>query len=279
MMAPFMVTRNGPVATLTFDRPDRHNSFDWTFWRHFRRAVEDLDADGTCRAMVIAAEGAHFSAGMDYAFFDCADRPQGLDHGRYREGLLQVIAHLQRAVNVLEEVRFPVIAAVQGACIGGALDLVCAATLRVCSSDARFQAAEVEVGLAPDMGTMQRLPKLVSSAVATELILTGRPCHANEARQIGLVCAVEPDAEATREKAIGIAHRIAERSPLAVAGIKAGLLFARDNTVQAGLSHIAAWNAGLFVTEDIGRSVAARRERKTAHYADLQPVPPDWLFG
>lgn len=279
MSEPFTIERDGAVATLTFDRADRRNSFQWPFWQSFRQSVEALDADGCCRALIIAANGAHFSAGMDYGFFDCATCPEGLDEGRYREGLLNVIHHLQAAVGVLEQVRFPVIAVTQGACIGGALDLICAATLRICSGDAFFQAAEVDVGLAPDMGTMQRLPKLISPAIATELILTGRPFHAAEAQQIGFVAAVEADADAARNKAMAIAQQIAGKSPLAVAGIKAGLLFARDNPVRSGLSHVAAWNAGMFVTDDIGRSVAARRARSDAEYDDLQPVPPDWLFG
>ena len=180
---------------------------------------------------------------------------------------------------MLETVRFPVIAAVQGACIGGALDLICAANLRICSKNARFQAAEVEVGLAPDMGTIQRLPRLIVPAVAAELILTGRPCFADEALRIGLANAVEPDAAATLAKAQQLAGMIAARSPMAVAGIKANLLISRDNTVASGLDHIAAWNAAMFVTQDIAQSIAARQDKRTPQYDNLQPVPPDWLFA
>lgn len=279
MSAAFSIEQSGGVATLTLSRPGALNSFEWGFWRKFKRAVEDLDADGTCRALIIAAQGPHFSAGMDYAFFQCAELPEGVEDGRYREGLLRAIRHLQAAVTVLETVRFPVIAAVQGACIGGALDLICAAAIRICSKDARFQAAEVEVGLAPDLGTIQRLPRLISPAVATELILTGRPCFADEALRLGLVSALAPDAAATLAKAHELAAMIASRSPVAVAGIKANLLFSRDNTVASGLDQIAAWNAGMFVTEDIARSIAARRERSVPQYDDLQPIPPDWMFA
>lgn len=274
----FRVETSDKTATLTFCRPDQRNSLGWHDWRDFGGAVAQLDASGGVRVLILAAEGQHFSAGMDYDFFQCSAPPKPMDHGRYREGLLNAIRHLQAAVNILEQVRFPVIAAVQGGCIGGALDMVCAATLRLCSADAYFQAAEVRVGLAPDMGTMQRLPKLISSSVATELLLTGRAMQSAEAERHGLVCGVEPDQVKLMERANTLAATIAGLSPLAVSGVKAGLLFARDNPTTAGLQHVAAWNAGLFVTEDITRSVEAQRRKVPAAYDDLRPKIPDWLF-
>ncbi|PWR20300.1 enoyl-CoA hydratase-related protein [Zavarzinia aquatilis] len=266
------------IAVLRLDRPEFRNGLTWPFWRDLGRALRDLDAGGDIRAAIIEAAGPHFSAGMAYDFFRCSERPATMDAGRFSETLRHVVLDLQDAVASLEQVRFPVIAAVQGGCIGAALDLVCAATFRLCSADAYFQAAEVDMGLAPDMGTLQRLQLLVPAGVAADVALTGRALPAAEALHHGLVSAVLPDHGALAGAARDLAARIAAKSPLAVAGIKAGLLFARDHGVAAGLGLSAAWNAGMFVTEDVHRSVVARRERAPAVYGQLNPRPADWLF-
>ncbi|MCF4167297.1 enoyl-CoA hydratase-related protein [Zavarzinia compransoris] len=275
----FRVTMAMPgVAVLTLNRPDRRNSLPWRFWRDFGRALRDLDEAGTVRAAVVEAEGPHFSAGMAFDFFRCSECPPGMDAGRFSESLRHVVLDLQQAVATLEQVRFPVIAAIQGGCIGAGLDLVCAATLRLCADDGYFQAAEVEMGLAPDMGTLQRLPLLIPPGLAAELALTGRPMPAKEALRHGFVTEIAPDAAALRQAALALAGRLAAKSPLAVAGIKAGLLFARDHGVGAGLGLSAAWNAGMFVTGDVAASVAARRDRSQPAYADLNPRTADWLL-
>ncbi len=277
----FRLDRRDPaIPVLMLDRPAKRNSLPWLFWRDLGDVLSLLDADGRARVAIIEAEGCFFSAGMDFDVLQHAHRPpDGMEAGRFRESLYNLIRHLQRAVDALERVRFPVIAGIQGGCVGAGLDLVCAAALRYCTDDAWFQAAEVDVGLAPDMGTLQRLPRLIPTGVATELALTGRALSAADAARYGFVAGTAATVPDLSTLVRTMAGRIAAKSPLAIAGIKSNLLFARDHPVASALDHVAAWNAALFVTDDIAASITARQGRTSARYDDLNPLAGDWMFA
>ena len=165
--------------------------------------------------------------------------------------------------------RLPVIAAVQGACIGGGIDLICACDIRIATTDAQFSIEEINIGMTADVGTLQRLPKLIPPGLVMELALTGRRFSAREAAGWGLINAVHEDAGTATTAAFAMAHEIAAKSPLAIAGIKNAVTYARDHGVGDALDQVATWNAGMLRGEDLMAALQARMARKTARFADL----------
>ena len=169
----------------------------------------------------------------------------------------------------MERSRLPVIAALHGGCVGGGIDMITAVDIRLASADAWFAVEEVNVGMAADVGTLQRLPKVIPPGVAKELCFTGRRFSAEEARGFGLLNAIHPDRGATVAAALAMAQEIAAKSPLAVAGIKQSLNHARDHSVEAGLEQIATWNAGMLRAEDLMEAMKARMEKRAGTFREV----------
>ncbi|MEM1298617.1 MAG: crotonase/enoyl-CoA hydratase family protein [Pseudomonadota bacterium] len=265
----FEVERHGAVAELRMNRPEKANGMSPDFWEDLPRLVEALDADMTVRAIVLTGAGKNFTGGMDLSTFQELTGMMQQEPGRVAYALRRVILRLQDSFTALERARLPVIAAIQGACIGGGIDLITACDIRLASEDAKFSIEEINIGMAADVGTLQRLPKLVPIGVVQELALTGRRFSPEEARGWGLINAVLPDAEAVRSAALEMASNIAAKSPLAVAGTKQAVLHARDHSVTEGLEHIATWNGGMLRAEDLMAALQARMARKEAVFADL----------
>ena len=176
---------------------------------------------------------------------------------------------------MLESARFPVIAAIQGGCIGGGLDLVAACDIRYATAEAFFCVQEINVGMAADLGTLQRLPKLIPDGVARELSYTGRRMEAARAREVGLVNEVYEDAEATLEAALATAREIAAQAPAAIWGTKEAINFTRDHAVSESLEAMATWQAGMFRPQDVQEAMVARRKRRKPEFGDLPPIPRD----
>jgi enoyl-CoA hydratase len=252
-------------------RPEALNSMVPAFWRELPELVRELDAGGEARALVISSTGRHFTAGMDLAVFQggFGAGSGARERGRARAALRDGVLALQESFTCLERARMPVIAAVQGGCIGGGVDLVCACDLRYCSEDAFFCVQETNLGMTADVGTLQRLPKLVPEGVAREMAYTGRRLPAARAREVGLVNGVFPDAAALLAGALEVAREIAARSPLAVWGCKEMLGYARDHSVQDGLDHVATWQAGMFHGDDLAEALRARGEKREPAFEDL----------
>lgn len=265
----FSLTRDGAIAVLTMNRPAKANAMTPEFWRELPDLMARLGADPTVRVAVIAGAGRHFSGGMDLSAFQEIAELTGAEPGRGALALRGLILRLQEAFTAIERAPFPVIAAIHGACLGGAVDLVTACDLRVAAADASFAVEEIHIGMAADVGTLQRLPKLIAPAIAAELAYTGRRFDAAEARAIGLVAEVLPDREAMMAAAMGLAGAIAARSPLAITGIKRNLAFSRDHSVADGLDFIATWNAGMLRSQDLMAAVGARLAKAEARFADL----------
>lgn len=267
------LSQQGHVAHLMLNRPQAHNAMNRAFWREFPEALREIDQAGSARVIVISASGKHFCAGMDLEIFTQPDPMlfQG-ERGRQAEAMRRLVQQLQACFNLLEEVRMPVITAVQGGCIGGALDLVCAADMRYCTGDAFFQVKETELGLAADLGTLQRLPRLIAPGLARELAYTARKMHADEAQSSGFVNAVYDDAEIMLAEVMAIAGQIAARSPLAVTGTKQMINYARDHSVADSLNMMATWQAGMFQPTDMVQTFTARMSQKTPEYEPLRPI-------
>ncbi len=265
--------RDDGVAHLQLCRPERLNSLTPPFFPALRDSVTRLNAEGRTRVLVISSTGKHFSAGMALEVFDGGLAMLDTSDARRRLAFHDGLRQLMRCVDVLEEARFPVIAAVQGGCIGGALDLAAACDIRVCSADAFFTVQEIHIGMAADLGVLQRLPKIVPPAVAREMAYTGDRVGAERALAVGLVNAVLPDAAATLSHALALAAAIATKSPLAIAGSKLALNYAVDHSTAEALQQMALLQSALFDIGEMRTAIAAWKGKQAAAFAPLASVP------
>ncbi|WGM31927.1 Short-chain-enoyl-CoA hydratase [Brevundimonas sp. NIBR11] len=269
----FQVTRDGPVAHLRFTRPEASNAMDMDFWRRFGPTLRELDASGEVHALIISGEGRNFCAGMDISIFSDG-AILNADKASDRQAFHQTARELQDTLTTLEKVRFPVIAAIQGACVGGGLDLTAACDIRLASADAYFRIEEINIGMMADIGSLQRLPKLMPPGVVRELAFTGATLTAERAERLGVVNAIHSDAEAVLAAAFDMARRIASKAPLAVSGSKAALNHARDHTVAEGLEWIAVMQGSLWSPADVMAAIQARMARAEGQFAPLAPLRP-----
>ncbi|MCD1629656.1 crotonase/enoyl-CoA hydratase family protein [Marinobacter shengliensis] len=269
----FNIEVKDQIAHVQFSRPEALNTMNKAFWLELPRCVQDIEANTDARVIVISSTGKHFSAGMDLGVFsDPKSVPMSGDPGRMAENLRRVVLQLQDTLTSLERVRLPVLAAVHGGCIGGALDLVCAADSRYCTADAYFTIKETELGMTADVGTLQRLPKLMPEGVVRELAYTGRKFGAEEAHRLGFVNTVYESQEAMLEGVMAIAAQIAANSPLAVTGCKEMINFSRDHSVEDSLKYMATWQSGMFRPTDMMKSFQAKAQKQAPVYDDLFPV-------
>ncbi len=263
------------VAHVRLNRPDELNTMTPDFWRELPEIVTGISDDATARVVAISSTGRHFSAGMDLAVFGggLAQSGDAQEAGR-RNTLARSHARLlQWSFTALEKARVPVLAAVQGGCIGGAVDLVSACDMRYASADAFFCVQEINIGMTADVGTLQRLPKIVPDGFAREMAYTGRRVPAARAHEVGLVQEVYADHDALLAGVLDTAREIAAKSPLAIWGSKVALTYARDHPVDDALDQVATWQAGAFQPADMTESFTAKAEGRTPVFDDLLPEP------
>ncbi|MEQ8405825.1 MAG: enoyl-CoA hydratase-related protein [Oceanicaulis sp.] len=267
----FALSTDGAVARLTLNRPDKRNTMTPAFWRELPEAVMALSDAGETRVLILDAEGPVFSAGMDISVFT---DPAALktDTSAAREAFMTAATALQDAFTAFERARFPVIAAVQGPCVGGAVDMITACDLRYATSEAWMRIEETNIGMFADVGTLQRLPKLVPEGVARELAYTGDNLTPDRAEKLGLYNAVLESPEALREHVDAVAAKIASKAPLTISGTKRSFLYARDHTIADSLEHAMTLQAGLWNTSDIMEAITARGEKRNGEFEPLKPV-------
>lgn len=258
---------DGHVATVNLNRPDKANSMSAALWEELQACFEWLDDEPVVRAVILAGNGKHFCAGLDLAMFTTLAHAAE-DPARSAEQFRRNVLRLQDNLTALEKCRKPVLAAIHYTCIGGGVDLTCCADMRYATRDAFFSIREIDIGMTADVGTLQRLPKLIPDGIARELAYTGRNMSAEEAQSVGFVNRVFEDKEAMMAEVMAIAQSIAGKSPLAIRGSKEMLLYSRDHTVADGLDHIATWNAGMMSAKDMQAGLQAQMEKKTAQYDD-----------
>jgi enoyl-CoA hydratase len=274
----FDLTIENNVAHLRFNRPLKHNTMSLEFWREFPHAIKAIDEGAQARVLVISGEGKHFCAGMDLAVFTSGAIKRPKDPARRNEHMRQVVLQLQAVISSVEDMRIPVLAAIQGGAIGGALDLVCACDCRYMSEDAFVSIEEIRLGMAADLGTLQRLPRLIAPGLAKELAYTGRRMMSQEALASGLVNQVFEDAQSMLKGVMELAQTIANHSPLAVHGCKEIMNYGRDHDIANALKYQATWQAGMLQPEvDMVEAMMSKGQKRHPEYADL--VPTDSAFN
>jgi enoyl-CoA hydratase len=257
------------IARVELNRPQAFNAMNRAFWREIRNCFRALDENPEVRVAVLSSTGKHFTAGLDLKDFSGIGQAGDGDLGRRREAFRRMVLAMQESFSVIERARFPVLAAVQGGCIGGGVDMVTACDMRYATQNAFFCVKEIAIGITADVGTLQRLPRLIPDGIARELCFTGRNLGAEEAKACGLVNAVYADQTAMLDAVMGIARTIAGHSPLAMTGTKEMLNYARDHSIADGLNYVATWNAGMLLGEDMAEAMKAGREKRPAKYGSL----------
>ena len=270
-LACFSLTTANHVAHLVLNKPDAMNTMHPTFWRELDAVLTQVNSEGTARALVISSTGKHFSAGMALETFAGAiqmddQSPEG------RAAIFDMLGDMQATFTKLETLRIPVIAAIQGGCIGGAVDMVTACCIRYATPQTFFCIQEINIGMVADVGTLQRLPKLIPLAVVKELAYTGRRLDAQRALQYGLVNAIFDTEEAMLTAALQCAAEIAAKPPVAIWGTKQAINYARDHTVDDALKQMGWLQGAIWSNRHVMESVTAMKSKRTGVFPALQPL-------
>ncbi|MBI1949425.1 MAG: crotonase/enoyl-CoA hydratase family protein [Deltaproteobacteria bacterium] len=268
-LAAFDTTVDDHIAVVTLKGPGKGNSMGPDFWRECPKLFEALDRDDAVRVVLLRGAGSSFCYGLDLLAMAGNIAPLvGAGAGvAERARLFSVIEEMQRALHAVFRCRKPVIAAVHGWCIGGGLDLVAAADVRVCSAGARFSLREVKVAMVADVGSLQLLPHVIGDAATRELALTGADVDAARALALGLVSQVFPDDDALFAGAQTLARQIADNPPLVAQGIKQVMNRRIEAELLVGLRTVATWNAAFLGSEDLTEAIAAFAEKRAARFS------------
>lgn len=257
------------IAEIRLNRPDRSNAINEAMWQEIRQVFEWVDNTPEVRVAILSGEGKNFCAGIDLSMLaDIHQRIAHHDGARSREALRRLILDLQDCLGSIERCRKPVLAAIHGACVGGALDLVTCCDMRYVSPDASFSIKEIDIGMVADVGTLQRLPRLVGEGMTRELAYTGRKVDAAEARELGLANRVFGSVTELKVGVRAIAESITRKSPLAIRGSKEILNYSRDHSIADGLTYVATWNAAALLSSDLEESMRAQKEVRQPCFDD-----------
>ncbi|OGB30146.1 MAG: enoyl-CoA hydratase [Burkholderiales bacterium RIFCSPLOWO2_02_FULL_66_35] len=267
----FSLSLTDNVAHLVLNRPEAMNTMHPTFWRELDEVLTALHTEGTARALVISSTGKHFSAGMALETFSGAiamddQSPEG------RAAIFDLLTDMQATFTKIEALRFPVICAIQGGCIGGAVDMVTAACIRYATADAFFCIQEINIGMVADVGTLQRLPKLIPFAVVKEMAYTGRRLLAPRALAYGLVNEVFDTAEAMLAAALQCAKEIASKPPIAIWGTKQAVNYARDHSVEDSLRQMGWLQGAIWSNAHVRESITAMKEKRAGSFTPLSAL-------
>ena len=267
-MHSFTLTEQNHIAHLVLSRPEAMNTMHPTFWRELDDVLTRIHREGTARVLVISSTGKHFSAGMALETFAGAiqmddQSPEG------RAAIFDLLTGMQSTFTKLERLRIPVVAAIQGGCIGGAVDMVTACCIRYATADAFFCIQEINIGMVADVGTLQRLPKLVPLGVVKELAYTGRRMPAARAREVGLVNEVFDTPEACLAAALQCAKEIAAKPPVAIWGTKQVIHYARDHSVDDALRQMGWVQAAIWSNTHVCEAVTAMKDKREGRFPPL----------
>lgn len=260
----FELTVENHIARVIFNRPERANALNQKAWDEMKAIFEELDENEDVRVIILSGHGKHFCAGIDLELLMGVAQFAQKCEGRKREKLRKKVLELQAPINAIEQCSKPVIAAIHGGCIGGGVDIVSACDMRYSTEDAFFTIKEIDMGMVADLGTLQRLPKIIPPGIVRELAYTGRNVSGKEAERIGLTNRSFPDAETMLTEVLKIAQTMAAKSPLSIRGTKAILNHSRDHSVADGLDYMATWNAAMLLSDDLMEAFQAKMQKRDA---------------
>lgn len=263
------LTEDAGVGHLVLNRPDAMNTMSPQLWRELETVLDQLHRSPTLRALVISSTGRHFSAGMSLDVFQNGGIQLDDRSAEGRAAIVDLLADMQQAFNRLDDLRVPTIAAIQGGCIGGAVDLVAACDIRYAEAGAFFCIQEINIGMAADLGTLQRLPKLIPLGVVKELAYTGRRLPAARALAVGLVNDVLATPAECVEAALLCAREIAQKPPVAVWGSKQAIHYARDHGVKDSLQQMGWLQAAIWQNRNLMEAFAATQAKRPTAFPDL----------
>jgi enoyl-CoA hydratase len=259
------------VAEISLNRPHAINSMNADFWSELPAIIDALDRESAARVVILRSQGKHFSAGMDLSVIGNIGNSEGHEPARAAEKARRWILDLQYTFTALEQARMPVISAIQGACIGAGVDMICATDMRFCTSNAYFNIKETALGITADVGTLQRIQHVMPSGLARELAYSSRNLGAEEALACGFVNKVYADQEQMLEAVRTLATEIAKHSPMAVHGTKAMLNYSRDHSIEDSLNHMATWQSGMLQAPDVQEAMKANSEKRAPRFDNLLP--------
>jgi enoyl-CoA hydratase len=268
----FELTVSNHIAHLVLNRPEALNTMNPVFWRELDTVLTQLHRSSDARVLVISSTGKHFSAGMALDVFGGAITMDD-SSAEGRAAIFDMLGDLQGTFTKLETLRIPVIVALQGGCIGGAVDMVTACCIRYATADAFFCIQEINIGMVADVGTLQRLPKLVPLAVVKELAYTGRRLSAQKALGYGLVNEVFDTPEATLAAALQCAKEIAAKPPVAIWGTKQVIHYTRDHSVEDSLRQMGWVQGAIWSNTHVREAVAAMKDKRAGSFTPLPELP------
>ena len=278
----FEVTIEDSIAHIELSRPEKRNSMNPAFWRELPQIIEDIDENVRARVIVISSTGPHFTAGMDLAAFSSkepkTDKEAGDMEIRHGASFYRNALNTQNSFNSIENCRVPVLAAIQGGCIGGGLDMITACDMRYASADAFFTIFEVNIGMTADVGTFPRLVRQIPEGMVRELAYTGRNMFAEEAKEVGLINKIYPDQKTMVEEVMRIAKEIASKPPLAVYGCKRMINYSHDHSTADCLDYIAIWNASMLQIPEMQEAMKANSEKREGDFVELPPLKKNSLI-
>lgn len=268
-MSSILLTIENKIAHVSMHRPEKANALHASAWQELESVFREISENDAVRVVVLSGgESKHFCAGIDLEMLMSVVTSDIKCEGRRREQIRKFVLQLQAPINTVELCTKPVIAAIHGGCIGAGVDIVTACDMRYCTNDAYFTVKEIDMGMVADLGTLQRLPKIIPDGIAREMAYTGRKVYGPEAEKYALVNRSYKNKEIMMVEVMKTAELIAQKSPLSVRGSKNILLHARDHNVHDGLQYIAVWNAGMLLSDDLQEAFMAKMQKRTPVYKD-----------
>lgn len=265
----FKVEVENKIAQVSFNRPEKANALHMDAWIEMQTVFETLSQTDDVRVIILSGEGKHFCAGIDLELLMSIGRFQDITcPGKRSEKVRRLILTLQQTITAIEKCSKPVLAAIHNGCIGGGVDIATACDMRYCNEDAYFTIKEIDLGMVADLGTLQRLPKIISPGMAAEMAYTGRKMFGPEARDIGLVNHCYDSKETLMEGVMQIASTIASKSPLSIRGTKDILHYTREHSVDDALNYMSTWNAAMLLSADLTEAFKATMEKRPPKFDD-----------
>lgn len=268
-MSNILFTTENKIAHVSLHLPEKTNALNASTWQELESIFREISENDGVRVIILSGgESKHFCAGIDLEMLMSISTSDINCEGRRREQIRKFVLQLQAPINAIESCTKPVIAAIHGGCIGAGVDIVTACDMRYCTDEAYFTVKEMDMGMVADLGTLQRLPKIIPEGIAREMAYTGRNMYGQEAEKLALVNRSYENKEVMMTEVMNIAEMMAQKSPLSIRGTKNILLHTRDHSVQDGLQYIAAWNAGMLLSDDLQEAFMAKMQKRPAIYKD-----------